>query len=673
MKAGSQKIRLFGAVSIGVACSIIACSGGGGSESTVAGGGTAPAVTLSLTPTAGDIFVSDSIGLTATVSGTANTDVRWTVDNVENGNASVGTIIGSGSSVSYLAPDSDGTHVLVAAAKADPSRTGISTVRVKRHQVTVSLNPMSATLTAGGTQSFTATVSGSSNKAVSWAVDGISGGSSTVGLISGSGLTVTYTAPGAAGTHYVTATSAADSAKQAAASVAVQAAPAPVSVSLSPAAFSLNGGGAQSLTAAVSGSTNTAVTWTVDGVAGGNATVGTLSGSGNTVTYTAPAAAGSHSVVAASVADPSKQGSASATILAGCAPAPGNALTLNVTDATYGAKGDGVTDDTAAIQRAVTAAAGTNGTVHVPEGTYLINALTSIYLKSNMTFSMATGAVLRAIPNGSGNYGIVRIKDASYVNVLGGTIQGERLAHTGTTGEWGHGLIMSNAHHVVIEGVTSKECWGDGFDVMFSSDVTMCNVVADRNRRQGISITSVDGLVIRNSTFKNTAGTLPESGLDIEPNAGETVNNVLITGCTFTGNAGNGIQVGVPIKHTGLAWVKNVVVDGNTSSGNGGNTLSASPRSGIQVSNSPGHQLTNNTLTGNIGNGVLMRDGANGVLARGNSITSNSADGFQEYLCNDTVITSNIVTNNGGHGIYSPSCLGVILSGNTVSGNGLVP
>jgi hypothetical protein len=58
--------------------------------------------------------------------------------------------------------------------------------------VTVSISPASATVQAGKTQSFTASVSGTSNTSVTWKVNGISGGNSTVGTISTSGL---YTAP----------------------------------------------------------------------------------------------------------------------------------------------------------------------------------------------------------------------------------------------------------------------------------------------------------------------------------------------------------------------------------------------------------------------------------------------------------------------------------------------
>jgi hypothetical protein len=58
--------------------------------------------------------------------------------------------------------------------------------------VTVIVSSSSSSVLLGNTQQFTATVTGTSNTAVSWSVNGISGGNSTVGTISSTGL---YTAP----------------------------------------------------------------------------------------------------------------------------------------------------------------------------------------------------------------------------------------------------------------------------------------------------------------------------------------------------------------------------------------------------------------------------------------------------------------------------------------------
>ena len=66
----------------------------------------------------------------------------------------------------------------------------------------------------------------------------------------------------------------------------------PIAVTLSPASESLALGGTQVFTATISGTTNTALNWYVNGVLNGNATQGTLTActttAPRTCTYTAP-------------------------------------------------------------------------------------------------------------------------------------------------------------------------------------------------------------------------------------------------------------------------------------------------------------------------------------------------------------------------------------------------
>src|SRR6185369_12042029 len=58
--------------------------------------------------------------------------------------------------------------------------------------VTAKVSPSSATVRAGATLSFSAVITGSSNTAVTWQVNGVVGGSTATGTINASGL---YTAP----------------------------------------------------------------------------------------------------------------------------------------------------------------------------------------------------------------------------------------------------------------------------------------------------------------------------------------------------------------------------------------------------------------------------------------------------------------------------------------------
>ncbi len=229
----------------------------------------------------------------------------------------------------------------------------------------------------------------------------------------------------------------------------------------------------------------------------------------------------------------------------GCPTRSASPVVVNVRD--KGATGDGQRDDTSAIQAAIDEVAAKGGTVLIPAGTYMVNAVDSnrLSLKSNVTLKVANAAVVKAIPNDSEHYSVLRIANVSNVAVIGGTLEGDRNQHLGKDGEWGMGIwIGEGAEHVTISGVTALKMWGDGFYIQDANDVRLCSVVAENNRRQGLSIIQVDGLEIRNSTFKNTHGTRPSAGIDIEPDNDEQhVANVRIHDSKFLDNAGAGIAV----------------------------------------------------------------------------------------------------------------------------------
>src|SRR5881398_2440171 len=199
--------------------------------------------------------------------------------------------------------------------------------------VNVTISPTSATVATGGTQQFTATVN-TSNTAVTWQVNGVTGGNATVGTISSSGL---YTAPGVVpnpATVTVTAVSQADATKSAAAQVTITATTT-VSVTISPTSATVAAGGTQQFSAVVQNTSNTAVTWQVNGVTGGNATVGAISSSG---LYTAPGVVpnpATVTVTAVSQADATKSAAAQVTITA----ATTVSVTISPTSATVAAGG----------------------------------------------------------------------------------------------------------------------------------------------------------------------------------------------------------------------------------------------------------------------------------------------------------------------------------------------
>lgn len=166
----------------------------------------------------------------------------------------------------------------------------------------VAVDPGAATVVAGTTQPFVATVTGAADTSVTWSVQEGAGG----GTVSNTGV---YTAPTSPGTYHVVATSQADSCASEVVTVTVVPAQV-ITVSISPAGpVTVRPGGSQAFFATVTGTDNTAVTWTVQGTANGFVTVDGV--------YTANQNALSSQVdqvIATSVIDPTKSDQAVVTI-----------------------------------------------------------------------------------------------------------------------------------------------------------------------------------------------------------------------------------------------------------------------------------------------------------------------------------------------------------------------
>lgn len=378
--------------------------------------------------------------------------------------------------------------------------------------------------------------------------------------------------------------------------------------------------------------------------------------------------------IIASINQDIEQIPSSAGTVASCVvPAPTSKLVVNVK--TRGATGNGSTDDTAAIQAAINQVAGTGGIVLVPPGTYMINAVTSLNLGNNMTLMM-NGASLKAIPNNATSYAILNITGVSKVNVVGGTLIGDRIGHTGTTGEWGMGINVASASNVLISAVTSSNAWGDGFYIgssdsqgSGSSNISLCSVIASNNRRQGLSITAANGVSVNNSMFTYTNGTAPMCGIDIEPNAGNTVNNVQILNSNVQYNNGCGIQVGSPASTPGSNMITNVVIKNNIVAYN---SIIGGMAAGIKIADdTSGHQVINNIVTNNLQDGIGLMSGASNNIVSGNVATnngtvSNPSNGIgiltYDNSLNNT-ITGNIVTGNTKANILD------LVGGNAITSN----
>ena len=178
--------------------------------------------------------------------------------------------------------------------------------------ITVNVTPPSGSIVLGNQTTFIAIVSNANDTSVSWSVNGVMGGSSTIGTITSTGF---YTAPAdlpSPATVQITATSHADPAKSGSANVTVTS---DITLALSPKLASVELGATQAFQATVTsgGHPDTSVLWSLSGGACPNA-CGAVDTTGH---YVAPGILPSPAAVtltAQSVADPSKQISAAITL-----------------------------------------------------------------------------------------------------------------------------------------------------------------------------------------------------------------------------------------------------------------------------------------------------------------------------------------------------------------------
>lgn len=230
-------------------------------------------VAIEVAPLAAELDQGGTVALAATIEGADDAAVTWS--------AEAGEITADGL---YTAPYAAGRFRVTATSVADPARAASATISVRELQIAV--DPWNVTIDQGATTQLAAVVQNAADPRVTWTAE--------AGTVAPDGA---YTAPFAAGTYAVRATSVRDGQASAAASVTVR----DVSVALDPWWAEVDQGGTLPIAATLAGTVDPAVTW--------SASAGAVSPDG---VFMAPLAPGDVVVTAASAADPN--GRASMTV-----------------------------------------------------------------------------------------------------------------------------------------------------------------------------------------------------------------------------------------------------------------------------------------------------------------------------------------------------------------------
>ncbi|MEF3306045.1 right-handed parallel beta-helix repeat-containing protein [Paenibacillus sp. GYB003] len=220
----------------------------------------------------------------------------------------------------------------------------------------------------------------------------------------------------------------------------------------------------------------------------------------------------------------------------------------------FGAAGDGATAETAALQNALNAAAGKRLFIPKQTGAYYLTG--QLFVPSDIVVEFEPGTVVQAVDtlNRNAPYErLIRIKNAKNVRIVGNgaVLKMNKAAYA--SGEQAHIFDISGSENVTIERISANDSGGDGFYVgnyeaaqPYCKNITLRDCTANNNRRQGLSIISVDGFLADRCRFTNTTGTAPKSGVDIEPNnntGADVLKRIRFVGCVADGNVGRGFLV----------------------------------------------------------------------------------------------------------------------------------
>ncbi len=336
----------------------------------------------------------------------------------------------------------------------------------------------------------------------------------------------------------------------------------------------------------------------------------------------------------------------------------------------FGAVGDGTTDDTAAIQAAITSLT-TSGEVYIPPGTYKLTAtLTAALFGSRRVrlHGLSRDNSILYWPN-AGQNGIEPVSHTRIENLC------VRGPGSGSVSPGTNGITAGAMDNVVIQdciiedwpdhnvnsGGSStnwivrhniiRNAYNDGF---LSPALDIGHLIEGNhiygNGSNGIDLNSSRNRVIGNYVHENGAkyvvSQLDDSGIWIDPIGGNANDNLIVNNIIYL-NSGDGIRHRAG--ETGSRTADRNSLLNNVVRQNG--------RIGIYIDSSGGPGSNRNI---NILGNLISLNGSHGLLVGGGSSST----------INRVKVADNIAADNAGTGIYVIYGSGNLVSDNIATGNG---
>ncbi|WP_347270347.1 glycosyl hydrolase family 28-related protein [Rhizorhabdus histidinilytica] len=254
----------------------------------------------------------------------------------------------------------------------------------------------------------------------------------------------------------------------------------------------------------------------------------------------------------------------------------------------FGATGNGVTDDAAAILKALDALPSSGGTLLFGNGKrYLIGSPLFTGNKDHIALEGNGSTLLRDFDGPTTEANLLEFILCDLVVVKNLDVFGDNETHGGHEAQK-HNIATYGCKRILFENVSATYGICDGFytdyflagitrhgitslQTVMTEHITFINCDADYNYRNGHGGIVASTILGLNSSFSNTGrssagGTSPMAGVDLESNVGGnyTPNHATYMGCRYINNAGGGLLF--DYRSSGLEVI-NCLIEGNGSNG----------------------------------------------------------------------------------------------------------
>ena len=230
----------------------------------------------------------------------------------------------------------------------------------------------------------------------------------------------------------------------------------------------------------------------------------------------------------------------------------------------WGAKGDGVTEDTAALQAAVNSFSNKGGEIFIPDGTYVVD---SVAIKSNIAVTGNSRSAILKQKKGAQccistnpNNAKTNFSKSSRNNIKFTAITFQGTVDSDGFSEFLPLLDIRGAMNVSVSKCNFIGFRGDGIyigetgtrkEIYHNSKITISECIFDgvnKDNRNGVSVIDGEDIVIDKCMFKNMSRPDMPGAIDLEPNKRHNIlKNIRISQNKFDNIGGsNIIQVSIP-------------------------------------------------------------------------------------------------------------------------------